>query len=229
LSHNPRSFTDNPYLKLFTKETLFSHTLFYNYVVSANPTKRRQLIKEFIEGHHRVANFPNTLCLHLLVITSDNKVLITKRSPDVAWFPNTWSASIEENMSIKDLDGDRSTSVLRWGERALLEELGITENVYDPRNLRVLSVFLESNILNMGLCGHVFLNIPSEQLSRIIRSLPRADYEFTAWDFLEYKDDEIISEITKPTLPYHPSSRYRLLMALLKKNNIPRQSERFFS
>lgn len=228
LARNPRSFTDAPYLTLNTKETLFSEVLFYNYVVSADLTKRDQLIREFVGGETTLANFPQILCLHMIAITSDNKMLITKRSPHVAFFPNTWSASFEENMSDKDLEGGREGAVLRWGKRALLEELGITEDVYDPLNLRVLSVFLEGDILNVGLTGHVVLNIASDQLRRIIRSLPRADYEFTAWDFIDYQDDELISEITKPTLPYHPTSRYRMLMTLLKKNGVPRGAERFF-
>lgn len=134
--------------------------------------------------------FPHALCLHLVVIIDDNKVLITKRAPDVEHYPNTWSCSIEENMALKDLEDGTKKAVLKWGKRWLLEELGLTEDVYNEDNLRVLSVFFESEILGVSLCGHVVLNISSDKLRRIIRSLPRMDYEFTAWDFLEYEDDE---------------------------------------
>lgn len=228
LHHHPRSFTDAPPLTLHTQETLYSHHLFYKDVVAVDPSKRDPLIQEIVVGEKRIANFPHTLCLHLVIITDDRKVLITKRAPDVEYYPNTWSSSLEENMALKDLEGGVEGAVLRWGKRALLEELGLTEDVYSTNNLRILSVFLESDILNISLCGHVILNISSAQLRKIIRGLPRMDYEFTAWDFLEYRDDELVADILHPSLPYHPTTRYRLLMALIKKNGIPSGAERFF-
>lgn len=230
LCRNPRSFTDTLPLTLHTCETLYSHYLFYKDRIAINSSRREPLIQELLVGEERVAKFPNTLCLHLVIVTFDGKVLISKRAPDVEYYPNTWSCSIEENMALKDLKGEGGTAkaVLEWGKRALLEELGLTETAYSTDNLRILSVFLENDILNISLCGHVVLNIPSNQLSRIIRALPRMDYEFTAWDFLEYEDKDLMAEILSPALPYHPTSRYRMLMTLIKKKGIPKGAEKFF-
>lgn len=46
LVRNPRSFIDSPTLTLHTRETLYSHTLFYNYVVAADSPQKAPLIRE---------------------------------------------------------------------------------------------------------------------------------------------------------------------------------------
>ena len=230
LYRHPRSFTDAPPLTLHTRETVYSHTQFYKDVVIADdPTKREALIQKFVIGEERVAEFPHCLCLHIVVITNNGKVLIAKRAPDVEYYPNTWSCSIEENMKLEDLEGGIEGTVLRWGKRSLKEELGLTEGTdYSVDNLRILSVFLESEILNVSLCGHVVLNISSGRLERILRGVPREDEEFTGFKFLEYEDGNLIAEILGPTLPYHPTSRYRMIMALMKKNGMPTGAGKFF-
>jgi len=224
----PRSFSDEPTLILHAQKTLYSHVQFYKDMIANDSTKSDPLIQKLVVGEDRVAEFPHALCLHMVVVTNDGKVLITKRAPDVEYYPNTWSCSIEENMALKDLEDGAEGAALRWVKRALLEELGLTEAVYRPDNFRILSVFLEVEILNVSLCGHAVLDISSEQLDRIIRALPRPDYEFTAWNYLQHEDAELIAEILSRSRPYHPTSGYRMLMALMKKNGIPSGSETFF-
>lgn len=230
LSARPTAYSDSPDLSLETKETSYGHVQFYKDVVSQKAKERVSLIQELVTGRSTAISFPNTLCLHMIVVTDDKKLLITRRAPDMSWHPNLWSCSIEEQIASKDLAGDGSLAVERWGKRALLEELGLTEQSYLEANLRILSVFLEGDILNVSLCGMVDLNMSSEQLSRVIRGLPRMDYEFHAWDYLNYEDNELIGEILNPSprMEYHPTSRYRMLMALIRKNGLPINAERFF-
>jgi hypothetical protein len=145
-------------------------------------------------------------------------------------FPAVGPPSIDENMSIKDLEGGPQNAVLRLGKRALLEELGLTPDCYTDENLRILSVFLETaeNNLNVSLCGYARLNMPYDRL-RIIRVVPRADYEFTAWENLDLDSDELIRKILQPTLPYHPTAKFRMLMVLLHRNGFPVGYERFLA
>src|SRR5438034_5075163 len=119
--------------------------------------------------------------------------------------------------------------MLQWGKRALLEETGISNTAYSDENLRLISVFLESDILNVSLSGQAVLNISSDQLSETIKRKPRRDKEFTVWEYLDYKDDALMSEILKPgpKYKYHPTSPYRMLMTLLKRHGLPKDAERF--
>ncbi len=231
LAVRPKAYSDAPDdLRLETKETKYSHIHFYKDVIASDQESRKSLMASVAAGQTTTIPFPNAFCLHMVVATIDGKLLITRRAPDLDWYPNKWSCSMEEQISFKDLNVDHRFSVLHWGKRALFEELGITEATYLDDNLRVLSVFLETDVLNISMCGIVTLNISSAELSRIIRSLPRVDYEFNAWDFLEYEDQELMREILNPSprTDYLPTSRYRMLMALMKKNGLPAGAERFF-
>jgi len=98
----------------------------------------------------------------------------------------------------------------------LFEELGLGSDAYRVDDLRVLSIFLESDVLSISLCAYAGLNLDYAKLDQIIRGLPRTDYEITEWAFLEFRPVELLTEMISPTRPYHPTSGYRMLMALLK-------------
>ena len=225
LTRNPIAFSDTPTLVLETQETLFSQIQFYRDNVAVLTSKRDELIRKVFD--ELLVLFPHSLCMHVIVVTKDDKVLITKRSPKVIYFPGTWSCSVEEQLALQDLQESSSRIVLRWFERLLYEELGLSSETYSRSNLRILSVFVESDILSISLCAHAVLDINSTELDQILRSLPRTDYEFTEWAFLTHK--ELLKELFHPTKPYHPTSGYRMLMALIKRYGEPRVASEFFS
>ena len=99
--------------------------------------------------------------------------------------------------------------------------------MYNKDNLRVLTVFLESDILAVSLCAHVVVDLSSKELDRVLDSLPRTDYEFSEWDFLSH--EELLDELIHPKRQYHPTSRYRMFMALIRRFGEPRLAEMFFS
>ena len=187
-------------------------------------SKRDELIRKVFDELSIL--FPHSLCMHVIVVTEDDKVLITKRSPKVIYFPGTWSCSIEEQLAPQDLQESPNRIVLKWFKRLLQEELGLGSETYNENNLRILSVFLESDILSISICAHVVLDISSNELNQILKSLPRTDYEFTEWTFLTHK--ELLKELFQPTRPYHPTSGYRMLMALIKRYGEPRVAAEFF-
>lgn len=229
LTDVPLSLSDTTRkLSLKTKESSFSYAQFCKDVIASDQARRISFIAEI--NRTEQIRVPHTFALHMIVVTDDNKVLITKRGPNLHWAPNTWSCSIEEQASVDDLGGGVDGTMLKWGKRTLLEELGASDCAYSDENLRLISVFLESDVLNVSLCGHVVLNISSNQLSDTIKRKPRKDKEFTAWEYLPCDEDALMSEILKPRLgyEYHPTSGYRLLMTLVKRNGLPVDSERFF-
>ena len=224
LTRNPTAFSDTSTLVLETQEALFSQIQFYCDNVAVLTSKRDELIRKVFDELSIL--FPHSLCMHVIVVTEDDKVLITKRSPKVIYFPGTWSCSIEEQLAPQDLQESPNRIVLKWFKRLLQEELGLGSETYNENNLRILSVFLESDILSISICAHVVLDISSNELNQILKSLPRTDYEFTEWTFLTHK--ELLKELFQPTRPYHPTSGYRMLMALIKRYGEPRVAAEFF-
>lgn len=222
VTRNPIAFSDSTTLVLHTQETLYSEVKFYGDYVATIVPERDSLIRETISGHVR---FPHSLCMHMIVVTQDDKILLTKRSEKVAFSPGTWSCSVEEQLSPDDFLASEHSPIMNWARRFLKEELGFGSEEYDVTNLRVLSVFLESEILNVSLCTHVVLNTHSSELDKILQALPRKDYEFTDWTFVSH--EELMGELFQPRRAYHPTSGYRILMGLLRRYGEPKVAEMF--
>lgn len=212
----PIAWTDQPRLRITTQLNRYSYSQFYWNVELLDQDHWSQMMNDLFE--HGKISFPHNLNMQLVVMTDDEWVLITRRSKNVGIYSNTWSCSIEENWKPEDLKGDRKTSVVRWMNRAILEELGVSSD--HCKELRVLSVFLEgTNRLNISMVGHVILDLNRKALSERIASIPRSDYEFTEHDYFTLK--QMANELRKPERDYHPSSRYRMLMTLLHRYGEP--------
>ncbi len=212
LVRDPKGGSDSPTLVLETQEALYSQVQYYRDNIAAHSALRNSSIHAvMVEG---TIDFPHALSMHMVVATKDNKILITERSHKLLYSPGTWSCSIEEQCTLQDLEGGSKGVLLRWAKRALSEELGLGDDAYSDDNLRILSVFLESEILNISLCSHVVLNINSGELDTMLHGLPRTDYEFPRWRFLT--PDEVLNELFQPTRHYHPTARYRMLLSLIR-------------
>jgi hypothetical protein len=204
--------TDRPRLRLETCLNLYSYSQFYWNVALNDPVRYNKAINDLLEQGE--ISFPHNLCMQLVVMTNDDKILLSLRSKDVGTYPNTWSCSIEENLKPhEDLKGDRRTIVARWISRALSEELGVKSDYC--KEITVLSVFLEgTNRLNISMVGYVTLDLSQEELSKRIAMYLHPDAgEHKRHDYLTVK--QMATELKSPTRLYHPTSRYRMLMALL--------------
>lgn len=222
LIQNPRAFSDQPrHLILEVAPACYSYEQFYREVVALSPAKREALVEDFVQGSLQ-AGFPHSLCMHMIIVTNDNRLLLTERSPKVDDHPGTWSVSVEERLSWKDFEDDTNSAALNWASRLLKEELALDETYYHVDNVRLLSVFLETDILNTAICAYVELQIDASELDVMLRDSPRTDYEFVgAPIFLELDKRALLSELLHPRRRYHPTSGYRLLYTLLKRFGSP--------
>lgn len=209
--NNPKSFTDSPNLKIELQECSYSQIQFYKDNVV--PLDKVNLIKTVFDDLS--IKFPHSICLHLIIVTLDRQVLTTLRSGKVDYSPKTWSVSVEEQLDKKDFVDGSNNVLNRWLIRLLEEEIGIDESDYSTSNFRLLSLFLESEIMNCSLCGLIKLEISSEELQKILQVKPKKDQEFTEWCFLSY--NQLKKEFLHPSKEYHPSSKYRIFLALLHK------------
>ncbi len=224
LAENPTTFSDAPSLLLTVKACKWSEMQFYRDDITKT-AERELLLEELIEGS-LVARFPHSLCMHMVVITADEKLLITQRAPKVAYYRGFWSCSIEENLAASDLRARQNTRVVTWGMRALHEELGLNERAVAHEKMQVLSVFLESDDgLNISVCAEATLNITSGQLNTILEGQRLMDLEFSRCEYLPMERGPLLKEITHPGRRYHPTSGYRMVQTFLKHFGIPSREE----
>jgi transcriptional regulator with XRE-family HTH domain len=224
LELNPTSFSDTPTLSLLTRSCRYSEAYFCRDHIAKDPMERGALITQLVQGSLK-ADFPHTLHLQMIVATSDDKILLTERSPKLTYYPGVWSCTVEENLMEKDFEDGPRCTLLKLTRRLFHEELSLDESAYSTDALRLLSVLLESDVLNIGLCGYTKLRIDSKTLDRVLREIPPEDIEFTKWEFLDLSRDELLRELLQPPRNYHPSGGYRLLLTFLKQFDIPTQAE----
>jgi isopentenyldiphosphate isomerase len=216
LTKNPDVFSDRPTLILHVQELLYSEFSFFKENVAVLADQRHQYIGEVLNGTIR---FPNSLCLHMVVLTSDGYLLLTQRSTKVDMFKAMWSCSVEEQLNLVDLKGSEKDFAKNWCERLLFEELGVEPDGYDLQNSRVFAVFIESDVLNLNLAGITLLKHDRKTLDAIIDKHPRTDYEFQTWEFVAWND--LPKELMLPSRPYHPSSGLRMFLAGIHKFGAP--------
>ena len=66
---NPIAFTDAPTLQLRVQETKYSHVQFFHRWMKQDLNQRTLCIDQILKSQQ--INFPNSLCLHLVVVTND--------------------------------------------------------------------------------------------------------------------------------------------------------------
>jgi isopentenyldiphosphate isomerase len=220
LLQNPASFSDAPTLQLTLGQTRYSEVQFYRENVAAAHGTRDPLIRRAIEGP---LQFPHSLCLHGVVISDDRKVLVTQRSSRVAYFPHAWSVSLEEQMMPDDLKPSATGAIQRLALRLLCEELGIEQGEVDGDRIRILSVFLEADILNCSMVGLLPIRLSSEAVDSVLRTRVRNDYEFCAHRWLTIT--QLRSELVEPSMSMHPTSGLRMLLTLASVSGEPDVAE----
>ena len=190
----------------------------------------------------------NSFCLHLILISKDNNVILSKISRVKANdYPETWAATIGEQIEKEDfydeISGEfRSDFVVRWVKRALREEFDINEAERTERgkneleqyvnmdSLKVLSVDMEGDIYNVALTCSLKLKINADQLKKIkgvIIDGNEMKTEFRECSTAEIR--QILLNYPKNQKEYHPSTYLRLLMyhlALERVDNTCRHFEK---
>ena len=170
---------------------------------------------------------PNSLCMHLLIESMDNRVVLaliseSKRNDN----PGTWAATLGEQLDLEDFtDGTNyyDNFVVRWMRRAFQEEYkfdgAMYDDIVDEASMKCLSIDFESDRYNFALFCTVQLRytfdafyekvkvlLSTEEASKLrgikIGEIPEI--------LMTYADEE------KRKL-YHPSTYLRLLIFFVHK------------
>ena len=179
---------------------------------------------------------PSSLCLHLVVETSDSKIVLShisnKKSKD---YPGTYAVTLGEQLELEDFyeKGEiKDSFCINWLRRAFREEYNMTKEEYalmiNEESFRVLSVDFEADRYNFALCSIVKSKCSFDDFKAYFeRKLDKNEadglyplsYEEIPSILLSYKqkgkNDELSRE--KMECQFHPSSYLRLFLVFLHK------------
>ena len=179
---------------------------------------------------------PSSLCLHLVVETSDGKIVLShisnKKSKD---YPGTYAVTLGEQLELEDFyeKGEiKDSFCINWLRRAFREEYNMTKEEYalmiNEESFRVLSVDFEADRYNFALCSIVKSKCSFDDFKAYFESkldkneadgLYPLSYEEIPSILLSYKqkgkNDELSRE--KMECQFHPSSYLRLFLVFLHK------------
>ena len=225
---------NNRKLLLFLARTEWSQTSYiWDWFGKKNGTEvnANSLMNEYARGistgGYTEQYLPNSLCMHLLIETLDNKIIkarisSNKRNDN----PGTWAFTLGEQLESVDFMDENNfypDFMLRWLQRAFKEEYKMDENVYrdivEEDTFRVLSLDFESDRYNFALLCTVRLNYSYEVFSRKIQSLLSRD-EAIELGAIEVNDiPGILTTYSDCEMRkrYHPSSYLRLLVFYMHK------------
>jgi len=213
---NPAHDRDRSRLVLRTRACRYSQVQFVRDVLAPDPELGRRLLDEIvIDGVVRV---PSSLCMHLVVVTADERVLLARRALDAGYYPGAWACTLEEQAELEDLDGPPDRVLTRWIARALEEELHLGSGASAPDDGRALTAFLECDILNAAVCCHVRLAVTADAVEAALARRPERGRELIEHAFVAHEALEAWVERPRGTL--HPATPYRVLLALVRAHGV---------
>ena len=233
---------EKPILTFQLRKTTWGHCqyVWHRFQGQENAQEQQVLWREKIVSEHmnsglKVAAYPNSLCLHLIIETSDGKVLITVISKEKSNdYPTTKAVSIGEQIELADFVDQadfHEDFVSEWTRRAVCEEFGLSENqfdeVFEKKSLRVLALDFEMDIYNFALVCTIRLRHDCEQFKKIVNSTIEQK-EISDIEALPVSDiPAILMGYPGNEKQYHPSSYLRLLLFYLYKNGYRRTCKQF--
>lgn len=203
-------------LFLSLKKTEWSHVRFFWDKIFGDFNQRKEAIESFFMKEE--TEFPNSLCLHLIVIDSENRIVASRiNSRKKNDYPSTIAVTLGEQMDHSDLVALADQNCLiYWMRRALIEEFGFSEAEYhryfNEGTARIMALDVEGDIFNISLVCCVKVSCTCEELSEYYSMHRSMSDEFNevfpitldeAASILD-RSNELIKE-------YHPSSFLRLL------------------
>lgn len=223
----------DPRLVIDLRNTSWDQTSFIWYEAKKNRKWKDGVIRQQLSS--RTNFLPNSFCLHLMIETSDGEVLITGISAAKENdYPTKKAVSIGEQIELSDFIQNpsefSSNFVKVWVRRAIKEEFGLTDElfdaVFDIESIRVLGLDIEADIINYSLPCVIRMNKKCDEFKDIICNTIDTKE-------ISYLDSLSLNEIPAVLLSWapdkesnwHPSSYLRLLLFLIHHKGYKRTSQ----
>ena len=182
---------------------------------------RERLANQLVQpGRYSV---PGVAVVHTIVITSDGYVILCRRSPHTGYHPLRWSVSFEEQINQKDLAfGNAALSAA--AVRGFQEEFA-PGHAMMPESVCILGIFLEYGILNVSVCAYIETSLSFNEIKFNWNRKAKDKWEavtvvgepFTLGNIAKLLRASKYGEIIEEKDRFHPTSKYRLLLAAIHR------------
>ena len=155
---------------------------------------------------------PGVVSVHVIVLSADDRILLSQRSQQVLYYPGAWSVTFEEQLTNSDLHtaSDAAASAARRGFR---EEFGL-DLPGSPDQIVTLSALLELSTLNLAVVVLAISDAPAELIIDRWKSNPRPTSHWEAQAVVSSKlsdfPDASIDGVQAQLL--HPTAQMRIRM-----------------
>lgn len=228
----PDSLSENNDLSLPISEVKYSQIRYKLDILLRDESFRQKMVDRVLTSNK--IEFAHVISLFVLIISSDDDILLARRSLRAGYHPGTWQASLSEQIEFADLftsyqtpstdeiviemDKPKPIDVVMqdYIQRAVKEELNIKLSENSQAHTRILSLFFESDVLNIGICAYVELDIASSEILNIAKNHAKHHHELLSFEMLPFS--AIGDELVNPSYGYHPASQYMLYMYLLHRD-----------
>ena len=211
LVKRPQIYTDDNGYNIDLQNVKWSQLqFFWNHVLKSDEQKKKYI--DLIYGKEKVIFVPNSFCLHLVVLTTDKKILLTRNSSNKkSDCPGAWTATIGEQLDAVDLKGKSDKRAYEWVKRAFLEELDLKDQEIPEEQVRFMSINCEGNVCNFTFMCIAEITLSAQEMDDHLKVAARKDNEFDDYEFLDINDipDLLLEKNGEKEL--HPSTAIRLL------------------
>lgn len=164
---------------------------------------------------------PGVAVVQAIVITSDGYVILCRRSPHAGYHPLRWSVSFEEQINQEDLTFGNA-ALLAAAVRGFQEEF-VPDHTMIPESACILGVFLEYGILNISFCVYIETSLSLNEIKSSWNRKARDKWEavtmvgepFTLDNIAKLLRSSNYGEVIEEGDRFHPTSKYRLLLAAI--------------
>jgi hypothetical protein len=182
---------------------------------------RDRLARQILQG----GRFPTSgvAVVHVVVATSDDRLVLCQRSSSTVYNPSLWSVSYEEQVNQKDLPaGDAilfAAAVRGFQEEfACGADLGLDQ-------VRLLGVFLEYDVINIGFCAYLAAGMPFEEIKSNWEKRAKDQWENVAVVGVPFTLEQAATLLRGNGFGvekgvragFHTSAKYRLLLASISR------------
>lgn len=185
----------------------------------------KKKVLEVKKDYLPLSPLPNSLCMHLLLETKDERVVLSKISRlKINDFPGTLAATLGEQIDLSDFtDGNvfKHGFAIDWLRRAFEEEYKLSDYSYDSivdeSTFRILSLNFEGDIYNYALLCTVKLRLRFDEFNRKVGLLLSTE---EAIELIPLKTMEIPRTLFLEKIgssSFHPSTYLRLMIFFFYK------------
>ena len=158
-----------------------------------------RLHADMLTGKLNLFTFPRRLDTPVVVVTADNRVVLSKRGDVVRWCPLQWEISIGESIDgQEDVDSSGQIHPACAVRRGIHEELAIPKQIANNVDIKFVAVGSEWPLLFVNLI--TVAKLPTIEFAQLYDwSLARRDHEHTAIDDIAFEIESCLNVMIRGT------------------------------